>query len=159
MIVGPTASPDFEALRKCWHPVGYSGEFKEAPRRVQLLDQFIVIWRDAQKLPHAIEDMCIHRGAALSLGRVVGDDIACPYHGWTFGKTGVCTAIPQLEEGQRIPSKARVPAFHCRERYGLIWVAMEEPRWPLPEIPELESSDRTVICTGPYRWNADSSRQ
>ncbi len=38
-------------------------------------------------------------------------------------------------------------------------MSLEEPRWPLPEIPELESEDRSVIFTGPYPWHADSSRQ
>ena len=34
-----------------------------------------------------------------------------------------------------------------------------EPRWPLPEIPELESAEWTVVRTGPYQWASDASRQ
>ena len=158
-MYAPAAIPDVAALRKCWHPVGYSRDLKSEPRRVRLLDQLVVLWRDSSNKPHAFEDMCIHRGAALSLGRVIGDEIMCPYHGWRYGKSGVCTTIPQLEDPRRIPSKARVLAYQCQERYGVIWVAFEEPRWPLPEIPELESGDRSIIFTGPYEWNADSSRQ
>ena len=37
-------------------------------------------------------------------------------------------AIPQLEDPTRVPAKARVPAFGAAERYGLIWVALAEPR-------------------------------
>lgn len=158
-MYAPAAIPDYQALRKCWHPVSYGRDLKEKPRRVRLLDQLLVVWRDSNNGVHALEDMCIHRGAALSLGRVIGDEIMCPYHGWRFGKSGVCTAIPQLEDPTRVPSKAKVPAYFCQERYGLIWVSFEEPRWPLPEIPELESGDRSIILTGPYEWNADSSRQ
>jgi phenylpropionate dioxygenase-like ring-hydroxylating dioxygenase large terminal subunit len=45
------------------------------------------------------------------------------------------------------------------ERYGLLWVALEEPRWPLPEVPEMEDSAWTVVRTGPFAWAADASRQ
>ena len=50
-----------------------------------------------------------------------------------------------------MPAKARIGAFGCQERYGLIWVALAEPRWPLPEVPELEDGGWTVVT-------ADSSR-
>jgi ribosomal protein S18 acetylase RimI-like enzyme len=35
-----------------------------------------------------------------------------------------------------VPAKARVRSFRVQERYGLIWATLEEPRWPLPEVPE-----------------------
>ena len=69
----PASVPDFQALRACWHPVGYAREFGDAPRRVRLLGEDVVVWRDSGGAPHALRDLCIHRGTALSLGRVVGD--------------------------------------------------------------------------------------
>jgi len=106
-----------------------------------------------------LRDLCIHRGTALSLGRVVGDELMCPYHGWRYGAGGRCTAIPQLADPTRVPGKARVDAFGCQERFGLMWVAMDDARWELPEVPELESPDWVVVECGPYAWSADSSRQ
>ena len=58
-------------------------------------------------------------------------------------------AIPQLEDPGRVPAKARVAAFEAQERYGLIWVALEPPRWPLPEVPELEDGEWAVVPAGP----------
>jgi vanillate O-demethylase monooxygenase subunit len=58
-----------------------------------------------------------------------------------------------------VPAKARVASFPVQERYGLIWVALEEPRWPLPEVPELEDGDWAVVPAGPYRWRCDAARQ
>jgi phenylpropionate dioxygenase-like ring-hydroxylating dioxygenase large terminal subunit len=78
----PAAVPDFPALRACWHPVGYAREFAGEPRRVRLLGEDVAVWRDSGGTPHALRDLCIHRGTALSLGRVVGDRLMCPYHGW-----------------------------------------------------------------------------
>ena len=83
----------------------------------------------------------------------------CPYHGWQYGADGVCKLIPQLADPTRIPGKARVDAYACQERYGLMWVAMDQPRWALPEIPEFSSDEWTLVETGPFPWDSDSSRQ
>ena len=106
-----------------------------------------------------MSDLCVHRGTALSLGRVQGDELVCAYHGWRYGADGRCVAIPQKEDPAAVPAKARVAAYRVQERYGLIWVALEEPRWPLPEVPELENGDWTVVPAGPYRWRCDAARQ
>jgi vanillate O-demethylase monooxygenase subunit len=52
-----------------------------------------------------------------------------------------------------------VAAFRAQERYGLIWVALQEPVWPLPDVPELEDDGWTVVQAGPYRWQCDAARQ
>ncbi len=156
----PGAAPDLRALRDCWHPVGFMGELADGPQRVTLLGEPVAIWRDSSGAARAMRDICIHRGTALSLGWVDGDQLVCPYHGWRYGADGRCTAIPQLADPSRVPGKARVSAYRCQERYGIIWVALDEPRWPLPAVPELEHSEvwQTVPC-GPFRWRSDASRQ
>jgi phenylpropionate dioxygenase-like ring-hydroxylating dioxygenase large terminal subunit len=156
----PAAFPDPQALRSCWHPVAYADTLGTDPLRVVLFGEALVLWRDSGGAAHVLRDLCIHRGTALSLGRVVGDQLMCPYHGWRYGSDGVCKAIPQLEDPTRVPGKARVPSHRCQERYGLLWVALDEPRWPLPEVPELESpQDWQVVPCGPFSWASDASRQ
>jgi phenylpropionate dioxygenase-like ring-hydroxylating dioxygenase large terminal subunit len=166
----PAAIPDVAALRACWHPVSFSSELKSEPRKVALLDEAVVLWRDSSGAARAMTDLCIHRGTALSLGRVDGDSLICPYHGWHYGTDGVCTLIPQLEDPTRIPAKAKIGVFACQERYGIVWVALEEPRWPLPEVPELDNGSWSrsseeqappwrLVPAGPYAWNSDASRQ
>ena len=93
------------------------------------------------------------------LGCVAGDEIVCPYHGWRYAADGRCTAIPQPEDPTRVPARARVTAYRCRERYGLIWVALEEPRWPFPDLPDLEAPGWKTVPCGPFAWNAEASRQ
>src|SRR4051812_19044306 len=155
----PASVPDFAALRSCRHPVAYASALGATPLRVRLLGEDLVVWRDSSGRPHALRDLCIHRGTALSLGRVVGDRLMCPYHGWQYGSDGVCKLIPQLEDPTRVPGKARVDAFRCQERLGMLWVAMDEPRWDLPDVPEFEDDGWTVVSAGPYTWNSDASRQ
>ena len=41
----------------------------------------------------------------------------------------------------------------------MLWVALEAPRYALPEIPEFDDADWIVVRAGPYAWNADASRQ
>lgn len=146
-------------LSNCWHPVAYSEEIGgESPFPAKLLGESIVVWRGENGQPHAMRDLCIHRGTALSLGHLVDDCIVCPYHGWRYDSTGACVLIPQTAS-ENVPSKARVDSYHCQERYGLIWVAMADPVYPLPSVPELENNEWQVIHTGPYEWDCDASRQ
>ncbi len=149
-----------QALRSCWHPVAFSSDLTaEKPLGVTLLDEPVAVWRGAEGQLHAVKDLCIHRGTALSLGWTDGDQIVCPYHGWRYRANGVCAAIPQLEDATKVPAKARIDAYSCQERYGMIWVALDEPRFDLPAIPELEDDSWMVIPAGPYAWQSDSSRQ
>ena len=158
-VQSPAVTSRMERLRACWHGVAYSRDVGRAPHRTELLGEQLVIWRDSGGAPHAFRDVCIHRGTALSLGSVAGDEIVCAYHGWRYAADGRCTAIPQLEDPTRVPAKARVAAYRCQERYGLVWVGLDKPRWPIPELPELESPGwKTVLC-GPYAWHSEASRQ
>ena len=139
--------------------MSYAVDVSAAPRAAALLDEPLVLWRDAAGTARAFRDVCIHRGTALSLGHVDGDEIVCPYHGWRYGADGACTAIPQLEDPARVPARARATSYRCRERYGLVWVALDEPRWALPEVPELEDGAWRTVATGPFAWRCDASRQ
>jgi phenylpropionate dioxygenase-like ring-hydroxylating dioxygenase large terminal subunit len=158
-MTSPSAVGLQPALRSCWHPVAFSRDLDWAPLAAQLLDEPLVLWRDTAGATHAFSDLCIHRGTALSLGSVEDDEIVCPYHGWRYGADGACTLIPQLEDPTRIPRKARAQSFRCLERYGMVWVGLDEPRWPLPEVPELESDEWRAVLCGPYEWRCDASRQ
>ena len=155
----PGVFADLRALRACWHPVGYSAGLTDNPAHADLLGEPLVLWRGSDGSVRVMLDVCVHRGTALSLGAVHGDEIMCAYHGWRYRADGRCVAIPQLADPTRIPAKARVAAFRAQERYGLIWVALDEPRWPLPEVPELEDSSWAAVSAGPYAWECDAARQ
>lgn len=147
-------------LARCWHPVAYSYEVTDSPVAATLLGEAVVLWRTADGRAHAMRDLCIHRGTALSLGWVSDDCIVCPYHAWRYDESGACVRIPQSAHAA-IPAKARTRVYQCQERYGLVWVclSLEPPAYALPEIPELESGGYKVVNTGPFAWRADASRQ
>jgi vanillate O-demethylase monooxygenase subunit len=148
-----------QALRSCWHPVAFADAVTEQPYGAMLLGEPLALWRGTEGQVHAVSDLCIHRGTALSLGWTQGDQIVCPYHGWRYRSDGTCAAIPQLEDPTKVPAKARVGSFRTAERFGLVWVALDEPRFDLPEAPELDRDGWVVVNAGPYRWDSDASRQ
>jgi phenylpropionate dioxygenase-like ring-hydroxylating dioxygenase large terminal subunit len=147
------------ALRRCWHPVAYAAEIGPAPHAATLLGEPLVLWRDGAGTLRAFRDVCVHRGTALSLGRVADGELVCPYHGWRYRGDGACTAIPQLPDPAQVPARARAVAHRVQERYGIAWVALDEPRWALPEVPELEAEGWRTVRTGPFAWRCDASRQ
>jgi phenylpropionate dioxygenase-like ring-hydroxylating dioxygenase large terminal subunit len=89
-----------------------------------ILDEPIVLFRKQDGSFAALEDRCVHRHAPLHLGRVLGDEIQCGYHGLVFNSDGACTRIPSQD---RIPAKARVKIYRIAERHGWIWVWMGQP--------------------------------
>ena len=131
----PGVYADLEAQRACWHPAAFSADLTDKPVPSTLLGEPLVLWRGAGGEARASQDLCVHRGTALSLGGIQGDELVCAYHGWRYGADGRCVAIPQKDDPAAVPAKARVRVFGAQERYGLIWAALEEPRWPLPEVP------------------------
>ena len=131
-------------LYASWHPVSYSHEIKsDKPFGTILLDEPVVIWRTSDGTPYAMRDLCIHRGTALSLGWIKDDCLVCPYHAWQYDKNGACVLIPQAKEIE-IPSKAKTPRYHCQEKFGIIWVALKDPEFELPDVPEFENDKSRI---------------
>ena len=142
-----------------WHPVAYSTALKKTPLAVTLSEESVVLWRNGEGQAKAMRDLCIHRGVALSLGKVSDGALTCAYHGWRYNSEGRCIHIPQLAHGGNIPTKARIKTFQCCERYGLVWVALEEPHFELPEVPELVKPEWQIVETGPFSWRSSAGRQ
>jgi phenylpropionate dioxygenase-like ring-hydroxylating dioxygenase large terminal subunit len=108
----------------------------------------------------AFKDLCIHRGTALSLGWVTDGRITCAYHGWEYDHTGACTHIPSLPPDSSIPRKARAIAYQAQERYGLVWVALDEPVAPVPDFPKGEWDDPSFrgFLSSTYVWQSSAGR-
>lgn len=118
-----------------WYVANAVDDLKaDEPMYVRMLGCDFVLFRDGKGAIHCLSDVCCHRGAALSQGKINGDCIACPYHGWEFNGAGRCTKIPALGAEVVPPKRARVDSYPVREKFGWIWVflgdAPEEERPP-----------------------------
>jgi phenylpropionate dioxygenase-like ring-hydroxylating dioxygenase large terminal subunit len=122
-------------LRRFWYPVMPVAALAAGPQPFTLLGTKIVVWATGDGGYAALEDRCAHRSAALSKGWIDGGAVVCPYHGWAYDGKGTCLRIPQRPDAG--PSKQPiVRSFACAERYGHVWVALEEPLAPIPDWPE-----------------------
>ena len=106
---------------------------KDGPKPFTLLGTDLVLWLNGAKQAVAMDDRCPHRHARLSKGWIADGQLQCGYHGWTFNGTGGAP-IPQKDDDD--PAGVCVPRYPTAQRYGYVWVALEEPITGLPEIEE-----------------------
>jgi len=149
-------------IERCfWHPVASAADLAVgAPLAAHLLDEPLVLWRDAAGAPRAFTDRCPHRGARLSLGCVRGGELECPYHGWRFDGAGQAVAVPALP-GFVPPATHRATAHAVREAHGLVWVRLDAAADDTDELPafaaEHDARLRKTNC-GPYDVAASAPR-
>jgi phenylpropionate dioxygenase-like ring-hydroxylating dioxygenase large terminal subunit len=148
---------DDALLRHEWLAVAWSSSVKAGELlSVRLLGRDVVLWREPGGI-HAWEDLCIHRGAKLSLGQVRNGCVICPYHFWRYDSSGKCVFIPSHPD-QLPPLKARANVFHAGEKYGIVWVALDSPSHEIPSFSEGEDASFRKVRAGPYRFRAKGPR-
>lgn len=146
-------------LRRFWYPVMPIANLTDQPQAFTLLGQPLVLWLDDNGKPAALADRCCHRSAKLSMGIVEQGCVRCPYHGWSFNGAGACTRVPQLDPDAAIPKTYCVPSFACQERYGYVWVCLDEaPLLPIPAIPEASEADNRLIPQFYEPWRCSGLR-
>jgi len=149
---------DDPVLLEDWHAVLTTQERDEkGVVGARLLGEDIVIWRAGDQVL-AWQDLCLHRGTRLSLGEVQhGEQLMCPYHGWTYNAEGQCVYMPAHPDQTPSP-RARVRQYHACVHFEFVWVCLGDPHLPLPPFPEWEdSSFRRILC-GPYHFRAAGPR-
>ncbi|MBN9428627.1 MAG: aromatic ring-hydroxylating dioxygenase subunit alpha [Burkholderiales bacterium] len=150
--VGP-GTPCGELLRRYWHPIALSAEAGSRPRKVRVLGEDLILFRDGQGRPGLLTPHCAHRGTSLYYGKVDDDGIRCCYHGWKFDVRGRCLDQPCEPQGGLHRERIRQPWYPLEERYGLVFAYLGPPRkrpilprWNLLE--NLPPSEK-VLASGP----------
>ncbi len=124
-----------EVLRNVWYGCALSSDLpKGKMKSLTLAGEPLVLARKPEGQVFALRDICPHRGIPFSFGRMVNDQIECPYHGWKFNSQGVCTEIPSLCSGQNLDcTKIRVKNYPVKEIAGVIWIYLADKDKPMPE--------------------------
>ncbi|MDY7100837.1 MAG: aromatic ring-hydroxylating dioxygenase subunit alpha [Actinomycetota bacterium] len=144
---------DDPAFRHFWYPVARADALADGPVTRHLLGEELVLWSPAPGIVSAATNRCPHRDARLSTGWVETCGLVCPYHGWAFGEDGRATRIPQLAEGAAVPPKAALTTYRAAERYGWVWVALDEPRQPIPDLPDIDEKGWRVVYEPESDWD------
>jgi phenylpropionate dioxygenase-like ring-hydroxylating dioxygenase large terminal subunit len=90
-----------------WYPVIWAHDLRlNEPTQVTVFDVDYVIAKISETEVVGLVDVCPHKAAALSQGRMTASGhFQCAYHGWSFdGTSGDCLEIPQLVQGAAAPA-------------------------------------------------------
>lgn len=139
----------FSGIPSGWYMVGTSDELR--PGTVLTRKYFgteLVLYRTEQGVFRATDPFCPHLGAHLGQGSVCGEELKCPFHGFTFDTDGKCTGTPY--PGGRPPRKADLRLYPTREFNGMLLAFYDalgrEPTW---EVPDLDLQGSPL-----FRWNS-----
>jgi phenylpropionate dioxygenase-like ring-hydroxylating dioxygenase large terminal subunit len=136
-------------LRDIWYFAALASDLKPGRlQRYEMLGEPVLIGRTRAGEVYGLRDVCPHRAAPLSAGRLVAEAdgrevVECPYHGWRFRTDGVCSAVPSLVDDQAIDvARIRARRYPVAESQGMVfvWMASDprgeaEPDQPPPIFP------------------------
>jgi phenylpropionate dioxygenase-like ring-hydroxylating dioxygenase large terminal subunit len=155
-IVEP-GSPMGELLRRYWQPVCTSDELRDLPKKVKILCEELIIFRDKKGRVGALEPHCSHRGTSLEYARVEEEGLRCCYHGWLYDTQGHCIEMPC--ETAEICKKMDVwhPAYQAMEYGGLVFLYMGPSDTKPPLLPMFDIMDirhrNDVVLVGKRLWD------
>src|SRR5437868_8882184 len=132
--VGP-GTPCGEYLRRFWQPVVLSQELGDLPRRLRIMGEDLVAFRDHSGAAGLLELHCPHRGTSLEFGLVGEKGIRCCYHGWLFDIDGAILETPGEPADSTLKDKLCHGAYPTHEAHGLVFAYLgppdEKPPFPI----------------------------
>jgi phenylpropionate dioxygenase-like ring-hydroxylating dioxygenase large terminal subunit len=131
----------WRGLRNYWYPVmAVESLTPRAQRRAtycRLLGNDLALFYDAKGEITAVDAVCPHRRALLTLGWcdvVEPGTLTCRYHGWTFDSTGKCIASLTDGPDSSVSKFARIRSYPALKKYGAVWIYMGDG--PTPKLEE-----------------------
>jgi len=112
-----------------------------------VLDEWLVVFRDRQGKPVALQDRCLHRNSRLSAGKVCSGNIQCPYHGWQYDKNGRVVTVPAEGSAQNSSLKIsrQATSYRTQEQDGYIYACLGEPAVKPFAMPHYQSPGWATI--------------
>jgi phthalate 4,5-dioxygenase oxygenase subunit len=136
--VGP-GTPMGRLMREYWIPALQTEDLDgpdSEPKRVRLLCEDLVAFRDSNGKVGLVAENCPHRGASLFFGRNEEAGLRCVYHGWKFDTTGACVDMPNEPRESNFKHKVKIGSYPCIELNGIVWTYMG-PRSTPPPLPQI----------------------
>jgi phenylpropionate dioxygenase-like ring-hydroxylating dioxygenase large terminal subunit len=131
-----------------WYAILESNDVKKGrPIGVTRMGEKLVFWRDTGGKVTVMADKCPHRGVALSAGKLIGDCLQCPFHGFEYDTSGICKLVPANGRNTEPPKALHVKTYPAREEHEFIYIWWGEPRDDYPPVPWFESIPDTMVYT------------
>ena len=134
--VGP-GTPCGELMRRYWQPVCLSADLADLPKKVRILGEDLIAFRDGQGRAGLLFFRCSHRGTSLEFGRVEERGLRCCYHGWLYDVEGNVIEMPLEPAVNPFLKQIQHPAYPVREFGGLVFAYLG----PLEKIPQFPIYD------------------
>ena len=132
-------------LRNFWYPILDAHDLPQTGKllRIKRFSTPLVVWCSEDGTISCFEDRCAHRGAPLGLGKVDGECLRCPYHGFSYDSQGNCIHVPALAPEDRIPAGLHVTTYSVREEHGYLWMwwGSDTPAREIPFFDELKTAE------------------
>ncbi|NHJ40041.1 MAG: aromatic ring-hydroxylating dioxygenase subunit alpha, partial [Asgard group archaeon] len=147
-------------IRNQWYVVLSSKELKKGKLLgITRFSEKLVFWRDKNGDVGCIFDKCTHRGASLSKGKILSNNmIQCPFHGFEYNRIGKVTKIPAIGKNTPIPDRYKVNFYPAKDAFGLIWIWWGEPQEEYPPLPFFEDLEGFFYATYIDYWPIHYSR-
>ncbi|MEO6570680.1 MAG: Rieske 2Fe-2S domain-containing protein [Ilumatobacteraceae bacterium] len=133
-------TPAGELLRRYWQPFSLSSDATDVPRKVTLLAEDLVLFRDGNGRPGLVHNRCCHRGTTLYYGKVEDEGIRCCYHGWLFDVEGHTLDMPCEPANGLRAERYRQPWYPVTEYHGMLFAYMGPPEHK-PAFPTYDIFD------------------
>jgi phenylpropionate dioxygenase-like ring-hydroxylating dioxygenase large terminal subunit len=130
-----------------WHPVALSSSLRRPPVGITLLGRRVTLFRAESGTPGAVDSRCAHMHMDLTHGRVCGERLVCPMHGWSYDAQG------GTRNHLDAPHAHRHACYEVGEKYGLIWIRRGGASRPLPILP-FEAQGYELASVGEYPMHA-----
>ncbi len=133
-------TPMGELFRLHWIPFLPSKDLLAdgPPKRIRLLGEDLIAFRDTDGRVALFDTACPHRGAPLIYARNEECGLRCVYHGWKFDLSGTLVDAPAEPPASNLVGRVHLKSYPCQERNGVIWTYMRERATELPPLPNLE---------------------
>jgi nitrite reductase/ring-hydroxylating ferredoxin subunit len=154
--VGP-GTPCGEYLRRFWQPIILASELGELPRRIRILGEDLVAFRDKRGEFGLLELHCPHRGTSLEFGLIGEKGIRCCYHGWLFDVDGTILETPGEPADSTLKDRLFHGAYPVHEHAGLVFAYMGPPNLQ-PAFPLFDTYDLPayqLVARAPTVWECN----
>ena len=129
-----------------WYVIGEKNDF--LPNKLYkktVWDNDYVIWKNDTEY-FAMDNHCSHRGASLANGRLSGENILCPYHGYEFNNKGILRCVPGLNFKNSMCQNLKT--YQIKEKNGWVYLninaSANEQEVPIFEEPEAKNFNCTA---------------
>ena len=125
-------TPMGELMRRYWQPIGAAVDLESKwTKRVRLLGEDLVIFKDRQGRLGLIAEQCPHRRASFAHGIPTENGIRCPYHGWEYNAQGKCIHQPNEQDKCAFRDKVSTDAYPVQEMGGMLFAYLGPQPQPL----------------------------